>query len=206
MSFGAHRAASALRVLGSSSGSGGGVVAAVWTSLVTPFAAGPAVAGAFVAPNSRQLTVACVAGGAVARSQRRGRAAPRRSPLPQPSPPRPLADAQEVFFAESVQSFEDLGVSSPVAAALSAAGFARPSRVQELALPDILAGRDLVLAAETGSGKTLAYIAPLATLLLQRKEQKRLQAREHGDGAGTSHGRRCAVAVAVHSTARTAPC
>jgi hypothetical protein len=35
-------------------------------------------------------------------------------------------------------------------------------------IPKVLSGKDIVLAAETGSGKTLAYIAPLASLLLQR--------------------------------------
>ncbi|KAF6254436.1 P-loop containing nucleoside triphosphate hydrolase protein [Scenedesmus sp. NREL 46B-D3] len=38
----------------------------------------------------------------------------------------------------------------------------------ELALPHILSGKDVVLAAETGSGKTLAYIAPIASMLLER--------------------------------------
>jgi superfamily II DNA/RNA helicase len=39
---------------------------------------------------------------------------------------------------------------------------------QELVIPKVLSGKDIVLAAETGSGKTLAYIAPLSSLLLQR--------------------------------------
>jgi superfamily II DNA/RNA helicase len=39
---------------------------------------------------------------------------------------------------------------------------------QELVVPKILTGKDIVLAAETGSGKTLAYIAPLSSLLLHR--------------------------------------
>lgn len=40
--------------------------------------------------------------------------------------------------------------------------------LQELVVPKILTGKDVVLAAETGSGKTLAYIAPLSSLLLQK--------------------------------------
>lgn len=39
---------------------------------------------------------------------------------------------------------------------------------QELAVPHIISGKDVVLAAETGSGKTLAYVAPIASVLLQR--------------------------------------
>lgn len=39
---------------------------------------------------------------------------------------------------------------------------------QELVIPKVLSGKDIVLAAETGSGKTLAYIAPLASLLMRK--------------------------------------
>jgi superfamily II DNA/RNA helicase len=61
--------------------------------------------------------------------------------------------------------------------------------LQELALPHILAGKDVVLAAETGSGKTLAYIAPLASMLLERESQKAAAAAaataaEAADGSG----------------------
>ena len=39
---------------------------------------------------------------------------------------------------------------------------------QALALPAVLAGGDVILAAETGSGKTLAYLLPLMQRLLAR--------------------------------------
>ncbi len=71
------------------------------------------------------------------------------------------------FAARCSADFEALGVSAEIAKALRGAGFPAPARVQELAIPTILAGRDVVLAAETGSGKTLAYLAPVATLLLR---------------------------------------
>lgn len=41
--------------------------------------------------------------------------------------------------------------------------------IQELAVPIILRGRDVVLAAETGSGKTLAYLAPLVDWALRSR-------------------------------------
>lgn len=56
--------------------------------------------------------------------------------------------------------------------------------LQELAIPHILSCKDVVLAAETGSGKTLAYIAPVASMLLQRAaaaaETSAAQAEQHG--------------------------
>jgi superfamily II DNA/RNA helicase len=77
------------------------------------------------------------------------------------SPP-PAADAH--FYAAAAPSFAALGLDPAVARALAAAGFSRPSAAQAAAAPPLLAGRDVVLAAETGSGKTLAYLAPLAAL------------------------------------------
>eukprot|EP00457_Paulinella_chromatophora_P002501 gb/GEZN01002506.1/.p1 GENE.gb/GEZN01002506.1/~~gb/GEZN01002506.1/.p1 ORF type:complete len:780 (-),score=163.54 gb/GEZN01002506.1/:91-2430(-) len=42
---------------------------------------------------------------------------------------------------------------------------ARPTRVQCLAIPPVLAGRDLFLKSQTGSGKTLAFLVPVVQKL-----------------------------------------
>eukprot|EP00879_Flechtneria_rotunda_P008684 GHRR01009097.1.p1 GENE.GHRR01009097.1~~GHRR01009097.1.p1 ORF type:complete len:519 (+),score=156.17 GHRR01009097.1:211-1767(+) len=88
----------------------------------------------------------------------------------QAAPPRPLSGAEAAFYAQAASNFSELGVTQAIAEALEAAGFDRPSRVQELALPAILSGKDIVLAAETGSGKTLAYIAPITSVLAKLKQ------------------------------------
>jgi ATP-dependent RNA helicase RhlE len=59
------------------------------------------------------------------------------------------------------QSFADLGVSSAVARALSARGITAPFPVQSAVVPDVLAGRDVLVRSPTGSGKTLAFGLPL---------------------------------------------
>jgi ATP-dependent RNA helicase RhlE len=61
----------------------------------------------------------------------------------------------------STQSFADLGVSESVARALSASGIDSPFAVQQSVVPDVLAGRDVLVKAPTGSGKTLAFGVPL---------------------------------------------
>ena len=61
----------------------------------------------------------------------------------------------------SKQSFADLGVSESVASALSASGIESPFAVQQSVVPDVLAGRDVLVKAPTGSGKTLAFGVPL---------------------------------------------
>ena len=61
----------------------------------------------------------------------------------------------------SHQSFADLGVSRAAVDALHQQGIAEPFPVQELVVPDVLAGRDVCAKSPTGSGKTLAFAIPL---------------------------------------------
>ena len=61
----------------------------------------------------------------------------------------------------SKQSFRELGVSQPVIDALSARAIIHPFRIQELVLPDALAGLDVLAKSPTGSGKTLAFAVPI---------------------------------------------
>ena len=58
-------------------------------------------------------------------------------------------------------SFTALGVSAPVAEALSRRGIESPFAIQALVLPDALAGLDVLAASPTGSGKTLAFGIPM---------------------------------------------
>ncbi len=57
--------------------------------------------------------------------------------------------------------FEALGVSADLAAALREDGIAEPFPIQQLSVPDALAGRDICGKAKTGSGKTLAFGLPM---------------------------------------------
>ena len=59
------------------------------------------------------------------------------------------------------QSFQALGVSAPVVRALATHAHPRPFAIQELVLPDALAGLDILAQSPTGSGKTLAFGIPL---------------------------------------------
>jgi superfamily II DNA/RNA helicase len=58
-------------------------------------------------------------------------------------------------------SFAELGVSGPVVDALAARNIHAPFRIQTLALPDGLAGLDILARSPTGSGKTLAFAVPI---------------------------------------------
>jgi superfamily II DNA/RNA helicase len=61
----------------------------------------------------------------------------------------------------SETTFRSLGVSAPVADALAERGITTPFEIQELVVPDALAGQDVLAKAPTGSGKTLAFGIPL---------------------------------------------
>jgi superfamily II DNA/RNA helicase len=71
-------------------------------------------------------------------------------------------------------TFEDLGVSSDLVEALSARGIERPFPIQQLTIPDALAGRDVCGKAKTGSGKTLAFGLPILERVGEAKPKRPL--------------------------------
>jgi superfamily II DNA/RNA helicase len=67
--------------------------------------------------------------------------------------------------APAATSFAAAGVPAPLVAALAEAGITTPFPVQAAALPDALAGRDILVRGQTGSGKTLGFCIPLTARL-----------------------------------------
>mgnify|MGYP000018278419 CR=1 FL=1 len=65
--------------------------------------------------------------------------------------------------------FDELNLGPEVLEGLSAMNFKETTPVQELTIPVILEGRDLIACAQTGTGKTAAYILPLLNLLTKNK-------------------------------------
>ncbi|NID15320.1 DEAD/DEAH box helicase [Luteibacter yeojuensis] len=58
-------------------------------------------------------------------------------------------------------SFDSLGLAPALLRALSEAGYEKPTPIQAAAIPEVLAGHDLMAAAQTGTGKTAAFSLPL---------------------------------------------
>ncbi|KAG7397806.1 hypothetical protein PHYBOEH_000187 [Phytophthora boehmeriae] len=85
-------------------------------------------------------------------------------------------DGRRLF---SAQSFQDLEIDSRIVSGLKEMKITSPSGIQEKSIPVILAGNDVLCAAQTGTGKTLAYLVPVVEQIL-RKEQARLK--EHKTG------------------------
>lgn len=62
--------------------------------------------------------------------------------------------------------FDELSLHPKLLNALSHLAFEAPTEIQQLAIPHILASRDLAASSRTGSGKTLAFLLPMVQRLL----------------------------------------
>jgi len=96
-------------------------------------------------------------------------------------------------------TFADLGLSEAMLASLVKSGYARPTPIQQQAVPLALKGRDLMGLAQTGTGKTAAFTIPIierliggpkrtrALILTPTRElcqQVEAAIRKYGDGTG----------------------
>lgn len=66
----------------------------------------------------------------------------------------------------SPSSFESLGIIPELCAACKSLKYDHPTPIQAAAIPEALAGRDVIGLAETGSGKTAAFALPILQALM----------------------------------------
>jgi ATP-dependent RNA helicase RhlE len=71
--------------------------------------------------------------------------------------------------------FTELGLSAELLRAVHEQGYETPTPIQQQAIPEILAGHDLLGGAQTGTGKTAAFTLPL----LQRLQSSKAEAHPH---------------------------
>ncbi len=76
-----------------------------------------------------------------------------------------------------MKTFDDLGLSENLLRAVAAQGYKEPSPIQHQAIPLVLAGKDVMAAAQTGTGKTAAFTLPLLQRLSAGKSASPRQAR-----------------------------
>ena len=65
-------------------------------------------------------------------------------------------------------TFADLGLADPLLRALTDSGYTAPTPIQAQAIPRVLAGGDLLAAAQTGTGKTAGFTLPILHMLLAK--------------------------------------
>ncbi|WP_201325781.1 DEAD/DEAH box helicase, partial [Burkholderia sp. E168m23] len=79
--------------------------------------------------------------------------------------------------ASDEPSFASLGLSPEIVSALQAAGYVKPTPVQQRAIPAGIAGRDLLVSSPTGSGKTAAFMLPAIERFAQLQKTQAQQPR-----------------------------
>jgi len=73
--------------------------------------------------------------------------------------------------------FQDMGLDPRLLRSVQHLGFARPTEIQQEAIPAVMVGRDLLVSSKTGSGKTLAYLLPMMQRLLKSRALSKQDAR-----------------------------
>jgi superfamily II DNA/RNA helicase len=72
------------------------------------------------------------------------------------------------------KTFAELGLSSKVQAAISAAGYTTPTPIQAAAIPIAVTGQDVLGIAQTGTGKTASFVLPMITRLETGRARARM--------------------------------
>ena len=70
--------------------------------------------------------------------------------------------------------FNELGLRPEILAALEERGYKEPTPIQELAIPYVLMGRDVLGCAQTGTGKTAGFALPMIEILSSGKAKARM--------------------------------
>lgn len=60
-----------------------------------------------------------------------------------------------------MKTFEDLRLIRPLMKAISDVSYTKPTPIQQLCIPVIMSGKDVVASSITGSGKTAAFLLPI---------------------------------------------
>ena len=74
-------------------------------------------------------------------------------------------------------TFSELGLCPEILAALTRKGYTEPTPIQAQAIPAVLAGHDVMAAAQTGTGKTAGFTLPILELLKGNERAKSNTAR-----------------------------
>ena len=104
-------------------------------------------------------------------------------------------------------TFDTLGLSADLLRTVAEEGYVQPTPVQEKAIPLVLAGRDVLAAAQTGTGKTAAFTLPILDRLRQHANTSFSPARHPVRALILVPTRELAMQVdeSVHTYGRTVP-
>jgi len=70
----------------------------------------------------------------------------------------PASASEEEYIIKEFKSFDELGLDERILRGIYAAGFEKPSPVQEKAIKPMMLGRDVLAQAQSGTGKTGTFV------------------------------------------------
>jgi ATP-dependent RNA helicase DeaD len=94
-------------------------------------------------------------------------------PSQAPDPADDPAQAPDLAPDPEPVGFAALDLDERLLRTIAALGYEEPTPVQEVAIPPLLAGRDLLAEAPTGTGKTAAFALPILQHLARRMDEAR---------------------------------
>ena len=72
----------------------------------------------------------------------------------------------------SIVTFQDFNFNEHLLEGVLSMGYTNPTPIQEMAIPAILKGDDLIACAQTGTGKTGAFLLPVLNMISNNHEEK----------------------------------
>jgi len=116
--------------------------------------------------------------------------------------PQARESGPETVSSSNADGFAVLGLHGPVLSGVKAAGYRRPTPIQQEAVPFVLEGRDVVGCAQTGTGKTAAFMLPILQGLAADGERPSGGRRERHDRSSRGGGRAARPRVLVVTPTR----
>lgn len=84
---------------------------------------------------------------------------------------------RKITFKDNYKmGFDKLGLDQSILDGIDAMGFTEPTPVQEIAIPAIIKGRDIIGASQTGTGKTGAFVLPILHLVANSPDNGKVKA------------------------------
>ena len=96
-------------------------------------------------------------------------------------------------------TFADFGLDPKIQKAVSEQGYTIPTPIQAQSIPHVLAGSDLMGAAQTGTGKTAAFVLPIIQKILRHASNSASPARHPIRALVLTPTRELAVQVAENA-------
>lgn len=72
-----------------------------------------------------------------------------------------IATKKEIKQEENRKKWSELKLIKPLMRSIRELGFKYPTNIQQMAIPILTSGRDVLASSVTGSGKTAAFLIPI---------------------------------------------